>query len=147
MRLIPRPILVAAASCGLLALASAPVAARTCPSGQFLQVSKGKCISKSAARDLGIVSRAGHAAAKPKSVKAEATSEKAGQSTVAKSAPEPEPEADRTGSDRSGERRTETAVASAGAAQSLGFAAAQPEAPSVRRNIAPFGALQFGGFR
>ena len=145
MRLIPRPILVAAASCGLLALASAPVAARTCPSGQFLQVSKGKCISKSAARDLGLVSHAGRAAAKPKSVKAEATSEKAGQSTVAKSAPEPE--ADRTASDKSDERRTETAVASAGAAQSLGFAAAQPEAPSVRRNIAPFGALQFGGFR
>lgn len=144
MRTISRPILVVAAGCGLSVIAGgAPVVAKTCPSGQFLQVSKGKCISKSSARELGI---AGKAAAKPKAEKSEAKREKAGETTVARSAPAAS--ADKAASDRAREGEPETTLASAApamAGQSLGYAQSEPL--TVRRNIAPFGALQFGGFK
>jgi len=143
MRTISRPILVVAAGCGLSVFASAPGVAKTCPSGQFLQVSKGKCISKSSARELGI---AGKAAAKPKAEKSEAKREKAGETTVARSAPAASPQ--KAASDRAREGEPETTLASAApamAGQSLGYAQSEPL--TVRRNIAPFGALQFGGFK
>ncbi len=142
MRTISRLVLLALAGCGLSAIAAAPAAAVTCPSGQFLQVSKGKCISKDSARKLGLAShRATHAALARKP-------EKAGETSVARSTPEQ----DRT--DRKPERTAEAApaettlaaaVPSAAVSQSIGYA--QAEAPTVRRNIAPFGALQFGGLR
>ncbi len=59
MRTILHPFLLVAAGCSLSALAAAPALAKTCPSGQFLQVSKGKCISKDSARYLGIAGRLG----------------------------------------------------------------------------------------
>ncbi len=145
MRVVLQSLLLAGASCALLGAGLSPAAARSCPSGQFLQVSKGKCISKESARHLGI---AGHAAAKPKAEKArEASSEKAGESTVAKSAPDAA--ADGAAGDKADGRR-ETTLASAsslGPGQSLGYAAAPPQPATVTRNIAPFGALQFGGFK
>ncbi|HMN72940.1 MAG TPA: hypothetical protein PKA55_13835 [Rhodoblastus sp.] len=144
MRTISRPILLALAGCGLSTLAAAPAAARTCPSGQFLQVSKGKCISKDSARKLGLASHghgAAHAAVKPKP-------EQAGETSVAKSAPEPAP-AEKAAEKTVEAAPAETTLASAspavGASQSFGYA--QAETPTVRRNIAPFGALQFGGLR
>jgi len=147
MRTISRPILVVAAGCGLSVIAGgAPVVAKTCPSGQFLQVSKGKCISKSSARELGIAGKAGQAAAKPKAEKSEAKREKAGETTVARSAPAASP--DKAASDKAREGEPETTLASAApamAGQSLGYAQSEPL--TVRRNIAPFGALQFGGFK
>ena len=145
MRTISRPILVVAAGCGLSVFSSAPGVAKTCPSGQFLQVSKGKCISKSSARELGIAGKAGQAA-RPKPAKAEAKREKAGETTVARSAPAVSP--DKAASDRGREGEPETTLASAApvmGAQSLGDAQSEPL--TVRRNIAPFGALQFGGFK
>ena len=139
MRTNLHSILLVGAGLGLSASAAAPALAKTCPSGQFLQVSKGKCISKDSARDLGIAGKAVHAAAKGKP-------EKAGETKVARNAPEPS--ADRASANNARDGQTETTLASAapviGASESLGYA--QPEL-TVRRNIAPFGALQFGGFK
>jgi len=143
VRTILHPVLLVAAGCSLSAVAAAPALAKTCPSGQFLQVSKGKCISKDSARYLGIAGRGEHAA-KPT---AKAKREKAGESTVARTAPdEPAGKA----ADRKRDGQAETTLASAApamATQSLGYAAAPTEQLTVRRNIAPFGALQFGGFK
>lgn len=143
MRSIRRPVFLVLAGCSLTALAAVPTAAKTCPSGQFLQVSKGQCISKDSARKLGI---AGHSAAKAKPDKSRAAkAEPAGETRVARSAPETAAK-----SASSKDEGVETTLASAapamGATQSLGYAAA-PEPATVRRNIAPFGALQFSGFR
>ena len=144
MRSVSRPVLLALAGCGLAVAASAPAAAKSCPSGQILQVSKGRCISREAAKKAGIAihtpGKAAHAA-KPKSAKAakagKAEDRKSGETTVAKSAPEKvASEAD----------TPETTVA-ASILPAFGFAQTQAAAPSVRRNIAPFGALQFSGFR
>lgn len=150
-----RPVFLGLAGCGLVALATAPAAARSCPSGQFLQVSKGKCISKASAQKLGIArsapSRTAHAAvnhAAPKPVAEHA--EQGGRTKIQRTAPD-QKTAEKPGAvqpaQASAGAPAETTVASAGAAgASLGYAAT-PEAPSVRRNIAPFGALQFGGLR
>ncbi|MCB1540197.1 MAG: hypothetical protein KDJ25_04885 [Rhodoblastus sp.] len=140
MRSVSRPVLLALAGCGLAVAASAPAAARSCPSGQILQVSKGRCISREAAKKAGIAVRtpgtAAHAA-KPKPAKAgKAAERKSGETTVAKSAPIKADETD----------APETTVA-ASTLPAFGFAQSPAEAPSVRRNIAPFGALQFSGFR
>ena len=143
MRSIQRPVLLVLAGCGLTALAAPPAFAKTCPSGQFLQVSKGQCISKDSARKLGI---AGHAAAKAKTEKPRsAKAEPAGESRVAKSEPESDAKAV-VRKDEGGETTLASAAPAMGSTQSLGYAAA-PEPATVRRNIAPFGALQFGGFR
>ncbi len=142
MRTISRPILLALAGCGLSAIAAAPAAAVTCPSGQFLQVSKGKCISKDSARKLGLASHgAVHAAVARKP-------EKAGQTSVARSAPEQAPaeqKPEKTADAAPAETTLASAVPPVAVPQSIGYA--QAEAPTVRRNIAPFGALQFGGLR
>lgn len=148
MRSVRRPVLLVLAGCGLTALAAAPAVARTCPSGQFLQVSKGKCISKDSARKLGI---AGHAAAKAKPDKAKADkprnakAEPAGETRVARTAPESDAKAPVAKED--GGETTLASASPALSAQPLGYAAAPPEPVTVRRNIAPFGALQFGGLR
>ena len=151
-----RPVFLGLAGCGLAAFTTAPAAAKTCPSGQFLQVSKGKCISKASAQKMGIVrhapSRTAHAAVDTKARKATPVqAERTGRTSVPKSAPE-QKKADKPVSDgnaqASADTQTETTLASAGAASpTLGFAPAAREAPTVRRNIAPFGALQFGGLR
>lgn len=128
-------------------MAAAPAAALTCPSGQFLQVSKGKCISKDSARKLGIAAHAAHSTAKARPDKArDAKADKAGETQVARSAPETDAKANGR-KDEGAETTLASAAPTMGATQSLGYAAAPAEPATVRRNIAPFGALQFGGFR
>ena len=145
MRMISPAIVVAAAGCGLVAVA--PASAKTCPSGQFLQVSKGKCISKTSAQKLGIVRHTAHVVAKPKSEKVkQVKDENAGQTTAAKSAPEPASRPQERAESGARETTVASVVPVEGGAQPLSYSAAPSEPLTVRRNIAPFGALQFGGF-
>lgn len=119
---------LAIAGAGLLAAISAPAMAKTCPSGQILRVSKGVCVSKTEAAKFGI--HVAHAAAP-----------KANVSTQARSEPDTTKVASAAGLDQ---------TTGAAPAQTLAYTAppapAQPEL-DVRRNIAPFGALQFTGLR
>lgn len=155
MRSVSRPVLLALAGCSLAVATAAPASAKSCPSGQILQVSKGKCISKTAAKKAGIAvhtpGKAAHSAAKAKSTKPEQSKrEKAGESTVAKTAREktaPDKSAPEKAAADNGPAETTIAAVGLGANGGFGFAPPQSEAPSVRRNIAPFGALQFSGFR
>ncbi|MFT4097405.1 MAG: hypothetical protein QM651_09785 [Rhodoblastus sp.] len=143
MRTISRPLLLALAGCGLSAIGAAPAAAVTCPSGQFLQVSKGKCISKDSARKLGLAAH-GHGAAQ---AAVKPGPDKAGETSVARSAPEPEKTSEKTADAGVAETTIASASPQIAASQAFGYAPPQTDAPSVRRNIAPFGALQFGGLR
>ncbi len=131
------------AAAGFALAAASPAAATTCPSGQILRVSKGVCVSKDDAAKAGIVGRHAvkHASVKPDAGKqakrAPVDAKEENVTTQAKS----EPDA----------AASETTVASAGYSQSnpaaLGFAGSPTSQSDVRRNISPFGALQFNGLR
>lgn len=169
-----RLALFASAGVGLAVAIASPADARQCGSGEIFQVSKGRCISKAAAAKAGIVIHRKTAALKPAAeaiAKAEADEhETSAPSKTARSAPDAADKNNAAQTPGGGEADTpppvrnvavrsdpakareawNAAVAAAGkggeaaSAPALSFA---PQEGDVNRNIAPFGALQFGGLR
>ncbi len=163
MRSVSRPILLALAGAGLTAVCVVPASARQCASGQILQVSKGRCISKATAAKAGIVVR--HKVAALSTSKAASPADDAGDRARGDKSRADRARGDRAATAQPAEPPVRTvavrsdpakareawnaAVAAAekggeATAPTLNFAQAEGD---VRRNIAPFGALQFGGLR
>ena len=168
-----RLVLMASAGAGLAVALASPADARQCGSGQIFQVSKGRCISKTAAAKAGIVVHRKTAALKPakdaaarpdadenetqsnatriaSGAKAEKSDQTRGEQIQGADTPPPVRNVAVRSDPAKAREAWNAAVAAAEkggeatTAPPLSFA---PQEGDVNRSIAPFGALQFGGLR
>ncbi|MFV0280087.1 MAG: hypothetical protein ACK5JM_04910 [Rhodoblastus sp.] len=128
---------------GFVAFA-APVEARQCPRGQFYRVSQNACIPRTEAVKAGIVKKRAVKSMRTKSAQDKSGSAKSERAKSAELNSDKKKPAQAASPAKPATASPQRAIA---ANPFRAFAQQHALDRSVRRNIAPFGALQFTGLR